>query len=226
MDESPSIIPVYCVPGMSAKPNIFEYLKLPEDRYEIHWLSWIMPHKKEPLAHYAKRLCAHVHHDHVILIGVSLGGMVVQEMQAFISVRQIVLISTVKTKYELPAYMNFGRKTKLYKLMPTFLARYFRQLERLPLGKFIKSRLHLYNHYIDRDESDYLKWGIEQVLYWDREKPLPGLIHLHGDKDHIFPIKNIKDCQVVEGGNHLMIIFRFRWINQHLPQLLAQQEKV
>ncbi|HLR76629.1 MAG TPA: hypothetical protein VK106_03145, partial [Balneolaceae bacterium] len=88
------------------------------------------------------------------------------------------------------------------------------------LGKFIKTQLRTYNRYIHRDEKAYLDWAIEQVLYWDQEKPLPGVVHIHGDSDHIFPIKYIKKCFTVHGATHLLVIYRFRWLNQHLPSLI------
>jgi len=31
---------VYLMPGMAANPTIFEYIKLPETQYKIHWLEW------------------------------------------------------------------------------------------------------------------------------------------------------------------------------------------
>jgi len=220
MKESSAIIHVYCVPGMSAKPTIYEYITLPPEQYEIHWIAWKMPEKHEPLTDYSKRLCAEIKHENPVLIGVSLGGMVVQEMQKYIKVRKLILISTLESKYERPAYMNFGRRTKLYKLLPTSLVKYMKRFESWPLGKFIKTQLRTYNRYIHRDEKAYLDWAIEQVLYWDQEKPLPGVVHIHGDSDHIFPIKYIKKCFTVHGATHLLVIYRFRWLNQHLPSLI------
>ena len=38
---------VYLMPGMAANPSIFEHIKLPEDRYKIHWLEWQIPEKDE-----------------------------------------------------------------------------------------------------------------------------------------------------------------------------------
>ena len=49
------IIHVYLMPGMAANPTIFEHIKLPEDQFQIHWLEWMMPNKKESLESYAKR---------------------------------------------------------------------------------------------------------------------------------------------------------------------------
>ena len=37
-----------------------------------------------------------------ILVGVSFGGVVVQEMAAFLNLKNLVIISSVKTKEELP----------------------------------------------------------------------------------------------------------------------------
>ncbi len=223
MTNSPSLIHVYCMPGMSAKPNIFEHIKLPEDRYKIHWLSWFPPKKKESIEQYAKRMCEKVKHKNVILMGVSLGGILVQEMQKFIKVRLLVLISTVKTKEELPGFMKFGKKTKLYKILPVGLIQHFKVLKKLPLGKKIKKRLALYEYYLAILDKAYLRWGIKETLCWDREEILPNLIHIHGDRDKMFPIKNIKNPIVVKGGTHVMIINRFRWFNDHLAKLIEKQ---
>ena len=37
------------MPGMAANPKIFEYIKLPEDQFKIHWLEWIIPEHNESL---------------------------------------------------------------------------------------------------------------------------------------------------------------------------------
>lgn len=217
------IIHVYCMPGMSAKPNIFEHLRLPESQFKIHWLSWIPPYKKEPIADYSKRMTEFIHHHNPILIGVSLGGLIVQEMQKHIKVRQVIIISSIKNKYELPKFMRFGRKTKLYKLLPTGLAKHYSVLLKLPIGKKNKKRLKLYEKYLGVFDKAYLNWCIDEILNWKQEKHLPGIIHIHGDKDRLFPIKYIDDCEVLPGGSHIMIITRFHWINKNLPSLIEKR---
>lgn len=217
-----SKIPVYFMPGMSAKPTIFEFIKLPEETYEMHWLDWKSPYKKESLRAYAKRLCNEVKHDNVVLVGVSLGGLIVQEMSRFIHTRRLILISTVKSKKELPPYMRFGRKTGLYKILPTGLVKHFQKMEALPVGKKVKTRLKLYDRYIGRDNKSYLDWAIGAVLNWDQEEPIPGSVHIHGDRDHIFPIQYIEDCFVVREGTHMMIIDRHRWFNEYLPRFIER----
>ena len=90
-------IHIYCMPGMAASPKIFEYLKFPKN-FQIHLLSWIPPIKEEPLSHYAKRMCKSVVHKNSILLGVSFGGILVQEMAKYVSVKKIVIISSIKLK--------------------------------------------------------------------------------------------------------------------------------
>lgn len=226
MKNSSPLTHVYYVPGMCAKPTIFEHIHLPKDHYITHWIAWREPLKHESIEAYAKRLCDEVTHENVILIGVSLGGLVVQEMQKFISVKKIVLISSIKTKHELSTAMKIARATKLYKLIPMSLVKYLKTFEKWPLGRFIKGRLHIYNKYIGIDSKRYMQWGIREVVNWQRTEVLPNIIHIAGDKDHIFPLKHLNNCTVVKGGTHLMIIMRFRWFNEHLPQLLADENQL
>ncbi|MEO1011823.1 MAG: alpha/beta hydrolase, partial [Bacteroidota bacterium] len=49
-----------------------------------------------------------------------------------------------------------------------------------------------------------------------------GLVHIHGDKDSVFPISNIKDCITVKKGTHTMIIHRAKWFNERLPTIILE----
>ena len=49
-----------------------------------------------------------------------------------------------------------------------------------------------------------------------------NLVHIHGDRDIIFPIENIKTCVMVEGGTHIMILNKYRWLNKNLPMLIQE----
>ncbi|WP_228482361.1 alpha/beta hydrolase [Mesonia oceanica] len=213
---------VYFMPGMAANPSIFEYIQLPDDQYTIHWLKWKIPYKNECMHSYITRMLEDVIHPHPVLIGVSFGGVIVQEMAKLIPVKRLILVSTVKSKHELPARMKMARKTGLYKILPTSLAGRIGDLENLPVGEFTKKRAHLYKQYLSVSDKEYLDWAIEQMVCWDQEEPLKGTIHIHGDKDVVFPIKNIENCIILEGGTHIMIINRFRWFNKHLPSLIEE----
>jgi len=208
------------MPGMAASSSIFERIKLPEEQFEMHFLEWVLPEKNETLVDYAKRMCQNIKHEDIVLIGVSFGGVLVQEMAQFINVRKTIIISSVKSNKELPSRMKIARITKIYKLVPTSLAQNVEVLAKYAFGDVVKKRLELYEKFLSMREKSYLDWAIDQILNWSRVEPDPKVIHIHGDADQVFPVKNIKEYIKVEGGTHIMIINKYRWINANLPQII------
>lgn len=214
------IIHVYCMPGLAANPSIFEKIELPSDKFEIHWLDWLLPRPKENLQDYCARMCKRIKHDNPVLIGVSFGGIIVQEMGQYINTRRIIIISSVKCDNELPRRMRFARLTKVFKILPTSLARHVDYLEKIAVGDFARKRAVLYKKYLSITDTRYLDWAIEHMVCWVRPEPLEGIIHIHGDADEIFPYRYIKGCIRVPGGTHVMIINRFRWFNENLEEII------
>ena len=106
-----SKIPVYMMPGLAASTAIFERIKLPEANFEIHLLEWEIPLEKESLLNYAKRIAEKIIHPNPVLIGVSFGGILVQEMARFIKVRKVIIISSVKSNLEFPRRFKLGKTT-------------------------------------------------------------------------------------------------------------------
>ncbi|MEO8934606.1 MAG: alpha/beta hydrolase [Xanthomarina sp.] len=221
---SQDIIHVYFVPGMAASSKIFEYIKLPKEQFEIHLLDWLLPADNELIGCYAKRMNALIKHDNAVLIGVSFGGVMVQEMSKYLSLRKLIIISSIKTKYELPKPMKFARITKAYMLMPTNLAKNFDVLAKYAFGKSIKKRAALYRKYLSVTDKYYLSWSIKEMVCWNQEKPIPGIIHIHGDKDPVFPYHNLSECIRVKEGTHVMIINRYKWFNKNLPKLILDEK--
>jgi esterase/lipase len=215
-----NITHVYLMPGMAANPSIFEYLKLPQIDYEIHWLEWQIPTKNESFKDYAKRMCEFIKHDMAVLLGVSFGGMLVQEMSKFISLKKIFVVSSVKSHHELPKRLKLLRVTKAYKILPTQLVSNIDLLAKYTFGETIKKRVDLYKKYLSVSDKVYLDWAIRQLVCWDQEEPHPDAIYIQGDKDVIFPHSCAGDCIVLKGGTHIMIINKYKWFNENLPRLI------
>jgi len=218
---SQQVIPVYLMPGMAANPTIFEHIKLPEDQYQIHWLEWKIPEKNESISSYAKRICQDIKHDNPVLIGVSFGGILVQEISKLINTKKVIIVSSVKTKHELPKRMKLLKATKAYKILPTQLLSNIDLLAKYAFGNTITKRIELYKKYLSVSDKNYLDWAIEQVVCWEQEQPIDGVVHIHGDNDLVFPFSNLSDCITIKGGTHIMIINRYKWFNQNLPKLIA-----
>lgn len=208
------------MPGLAASPVIFERIRLPEDQFEVYWLSWKIPLNGESLSAYAKRMCSEIKHENPVLIGVSFGGVLVQEMAQFINLRKLIIISSVKTKDEIPLRMKLVRSSKIYRLVPTRLLQQIEVLQRFAFNQALKMRFKLYEKYLSMRNKEYLEWAIEQMLCWNRTQVDENVVHIHGDADEVFPIENIKSCIAVPGGSHIMIVLRYRWFNEHLPKII------
>ncbi|GAA4272134.1 alpha/beta hydrolase [Aquimarina gracilis] len=205
---------------MAADVSIFENIRLPEDHFSTYMVPWKIPNKKESMGEYAKRMCLEIKHDNAVLVGVSFGGVVVQEMSKYLNVKKVIIISSVKSKHELPRRMKLARKTKLYKLLPTSLVSKIDNWEKLAFGEFAKKRAAMYQKYLSVNDKTYLDWAIEKMVCWDQEKCPNRLVHIHGDRDIVFPISNIKNCITVDKGTHVMIVNRARWFNKNLPEII------
>lgn len=215
-------IPVYFMPGLAASSTIFEYITLPEDQFEMVLLDWFLPENKETLQQYALRMTKQIKHENPVLIGVSFGGILVQEMSTLIPTRKTIIISSVKSNKEFPARMLLAKKTMAYKLIPTSLLANIETLVRYAFGEnIVAKRIKLYEKYLSMREKSYLDWSIENVILWSRSKPDENVVHIHGDKDGVFPIDKIKNCIVIKGGTHIMIINKFKWFNENLPTIIT-----
>ena len=210
------------MPGMAANPSVFERIALAEDTFETIWLSWKLPQEGESLKDYAKRMAIDIPKDEpVVLIGVSFGGVLVQEMSKFLNIKRLIIISSVKSNEELPKRMKFARDTEIYKVLPTGLLNYISQIEKLPLGNLIRKRLELYKQYLSVNDKLYLDWAIKEMLCWKQDKAIDDIIHIHGEEDAVFPIKNINKCISIPSGTHIMILMQYKWFNTHLPTLIT-----
>ena len=217
-----NLIHVYFMPGMAASSKIFEYIKLPENQFKIHLLDWILPNTNETIEHYALRMSSKITHENPVLIGVSFGGVLVQEISKLITTRKTIIVSSVKSFKEIPTHMVLAKTTKAYKLLPIQLASNIDVLTKYAFGDLIKKRLELYKKYLTMSDARYLTWAIEKMLYWAQEIPPKNIIHIHGDNDSVFPIKNINNCIIVASGTHSMIINKCRWFNENLPNLILK----
>ena len=213
------------MPGMSANPLIFKRIKFSDEKYEIHFLKWAKPVLNESIENYSKRLLDFIKHKNPILIGVSFGGLIVQEISKLIDVEKVIIISSIKSNRELPLYMKSAKFLKLYNYFPLKLFDdVFNISKSLKINKIYK-KLDLIDKYLSVRDENYLKWAIREILNWKQEKPLLEVIHIHGDKDLTFPFSLIKDCIIVPGATHALILTKYRWLNKNLS-LIIEEKKV
>lgn len=221
-----SKIPVYFIPGLAASPAIFKNIKLDQNIFDTHIIEWLIPEENESIENYSMRMSEKIKEENAILIGVSFGGVIAQEIVKWKKLKKIIIISSIKSHDEKPKSMKIAKILKLYNIIPTSFAKHINKLKNLSNNKksWLNKRLELYETYLNVTNTKYLNWSFKQIVNWENSNfnsKIP-LIHIHGDKDGIFPIENIKNCIVVPEGDHTLILQKHRWLNKELPQLILE----
>ena len=210
------------MPGLAAGPEIFKKLTLDKEKYTFHYLKWMKPlDVEEKIDNYALRLSAKITEENPVLVGVSFGGIMVQELAKFLNPRKVIIISSVKSPDELPQRFRFAKFTKIYKLFPIKVIENFEDYTKYFLGKTLKKKADLYKKYLYVRSKESLKWSIYNIIKWEQIKPIENIIHIHGSADTVFPIKNIKNAIEIKEGTHIMILTKAKKISKIIDEILT-----
>mgnify|MGYP003861939147 FL=1 len=210
------------MPGLAAGPEIFKKLTLNKEKYTFHYLKWIKPlDVEEKIDNYALRLSAKITEENPVLVGVSFGGIMVQELAKFLNPRKVIIISSVKSPDELPQRFRFAKFTRIYKLFPIKVIENFEDYTKYFLGKTLKKKADLYKKYLYVRSKESLKWSIYNIIKWEQIKPIENIIHIHGSADTVFPIKNIKNAIEIKEGTHIMILTKAKKISKIIDEILT-----
>jgi pimeloyl-ACP methyl ester carboxylesterase len=197
---------IYCISGLGADHRAFKNLHL--DGYELRPIPWLRPLAKENVEDYAKRLRKIIEHPSPIIIGLSFGGMIGIEMAKQIHVKRLFIVSSIKSKKEMPGWMKIAGKLELHKILPTGSNKITEKKDNERLGVSTEEELELVQSYRKSSDQVYMNWAIDRVLKWKNDWLPEHIIHIHGDKDKIFPIKKIKPDYIIKDGTHMMIYNR------------------
>lgn len=214
------VIHIYLMPGLAASSSIFERIKLPK-HFHLHYLEWLIPENTdEPLPDYVNRLIEKINEPNPVLIGVSFGGIIVQEIAKKIETKKVIIISSIKSSAEMPKRLKITKEIGLYKIFPTGIFKDLDKLQKIAFTKTLENKVKLYKKYMNQNSKIYLDWSIKNVLNWNGNITNTNIIHIHGTDDPIFPIKHIKNCIPVEGASHVLVLSHAKWLNNFLPKLI------
>jgi len=214
-------IHLYCMPGLAANSKIFEFIRMPKP-FVIHKLEWIDPLPNESIQSFSKRMCEKIKKKNPILLGVSFGGILVQEMSKIIPCHKVIIISSVKSYKEFPIHIMLGRKSKAYKYFPTQWIDKTEDFIGFVFGPSMRKRMGLYKHYLSFRSKEYLQWALHHFFQWDQKEADPKVIHIHGTHDALIPVFNIKNYIAVKGGTHAMILRKAHLLNEILPEIILK----
>ena len=212
---------IYCISGLGTDEKIFRNLSVPG--YELEHIPWLTPNNKETIIDYAKRMMVFITDAHPVILGVSFGGMIAIEIAKMREVKKIILISSIKTTSEMPSWMKIAGRLKLHKIFPVRSNKLTEKFDDAQLGVSNVEEKILVDHYRKITDPVYQSWAIDKVLNWRNHSYPHTIVHIHGDKDKVFPIRKIRSTYVIEGGSHIMILNKAQQISFCINEIMTEK---
>ena len=211
---------VYFISGLAADRRVFRHIRLPEP-FEAVYLEWLRPGQYESIPAYAERMAAQINTDEpFFILGLSLGGMIASEIVRLHPIGKLILVASIPHAGHLPAYYRWMQRIHLQKLVPVgaiktgvFLRRFFTTES--------KEDKKMLRRMIREADPYFIRWSLTAVLEWEQVDPPREIIHIHGTKDIVLPMRYTSPTHIIEGGSHLMIFDRAQDINAILAKILA-----
>lgn len=210
---------IYLISGLGADERVFQNVDF--GRLKPTFIKWIEPIKKETIEEYALRLLEQIDTNKPIILGVSFGGMIAIEIAKHIDYQQVILISSAKTKTEIPIIYRILGRLKWHKLVPIGLFKQANILTYWFFGMNSKAEREMLKGILHDTDSTFLKWAMDAIFNWKNEIIIDKLVHFHGDNDRILPITNIKNVDfMIPNGGHLMVFNRADEITDALEKII------
>ena len=176
--------------------------------------------KSETMSSYAKKLSYAYDFQDSTIVGLSFGGMIAVELSKFVQVNKLVVISSVKGASEIPWYYKISRVLPIHLILPTGLLKSHSFFTNWLFGIKDKSDKLLLAEILKDTDPKFLRWALNQIVYWRNTVVPNGIVHIHGRQDRILPAKFVKVDYLIEGGGHLMIVNKSSEINAILGGIL------
>lgn len=205
------------LPGLNGDPRIFRELIRHFPHAEV--IEWLTPLRRESITNYAARIAEPLGDLRgAVIVGVSFGGIIAQEMATRHAAKACLLISSIRNPSELPPHYRLGR---IVARLPVENLLASAEIASAYLPKFAQSRSMPATASRKRKNAAWKRWAIGAVLRWE---PIASrefnVTHIHGDRDTTFPIRFVHPDVTIAGAGHLIALTHANLISDVIANCL------
>lgn len=210
---------IYAIPGFGTTSLLFSNISIPGAKLVV--LNWPEAEATDSMATYARKFLPQIDVSKPFcLLGVSFGGMLCCELSRLINPQRTFLISSAKSRKELPWFIRLFSYLPVYYLISENGHRRLAYYGRWMIG-FGKDYMPEFMAMVKSMGHLYFRHCIHIIVNWNRHEEPEHVVHLHGSHDRLILYAGVKPTYTVVGGTHAMVVFRAAEINKILGEELA-----
>lgn len=209
---------IYVLSGLGADHRVFQNIDF--GKHDVKFIQWIVPEKKETIESYASRIAEQIDVPNPIIIGLSFGGIMAVELAKQIQLKQLILISSAKNRFDIPWFYRFIGKLRFHCLMHVNLMSNANRITYWLFGTESLEEKALLKLILKETNRTYLKWAIHQIVTWKNLEFSDEIFHFHGTNDRLLPKPNSNINETIVGGGHFMILNKSSEIHTILNNIL------
>lgn len=210
----------YFISGLGADWRAFQRIELPPG-YNIIHVAWLPTVATETLLQYAERLLHTMDTSgEFILVGLSFGGMLAMEMCKLVQPKKVILISSIRTKNNIPFLFRLAGSVHIQKVLPYKLFTKPNLFYHWLFGPLNKNDQQILNAIIKDIDPVFVAWAIEKVICWQNTAVPQQLFQMHGRKDRLLPFALSGAPYGIKGAGHLAVLSHSTEVNALLAKAL------
>jgi hypothetical protein len=74
----------------------------------------------------------------------------------------------------------------------------------------------LFKAMLRRKDPRFMVRSLDCIVRWQNEQYPENVVHIHGSKDHVLPLRKIRNAHVLPGGSHCMVYLRADELSQFI----------
>lgn len=203
---------IYAIPGLGTTEKL--YINTMVNGVKPIILDWPLPSENDTMVSYAKKFIPQIDTSKPFcLLGVSFGGMLCTELSKLISPEKTFLISTCKTRAELPWFIKLFKHIPIYKYISEVKHRKMAYQGRWIIG-FGRAYIPEFLGMVNSMKENYFKYCMHIIVNWNGTELPSNAVHIHGTGDRLLLYRCVKADYAVKGGSHAMVVFRAEEVNK------------
>lgn len=212
--------------GLASNADVFIRQKLAFPQLEVP--QWLLPEKTDTLDSYARRLAEFLASDQpIVLGGASFGGIIALHAAQYLKPQAIILIGSIRSASELPRYAQWARALRmLVRWLPLKTIQWLLAPLASRWAHQCLPALSELSRQIRTADPRVVRWSLERVLDWQSTPEVHcPIVHIHGSRDKILPLRFTTADRTVVGGGHLIALTHADQVNKFIGETLARVQR-